>query len=221
MNNLKSKLFGGTEAESKTPERWRVNFVNAEALPDIKIIRTAFVVNYGLAIAALCIFAYAARQEVIIADIASESAKINAQADAMTATDTKIREKAALFTQYSAAVDEYVKLKTGGLDVFALYAQLGELRVDDVTYDNVLVDAMPGDAKRKIGAKIVISGKRKGLTKQSFERIETLYGKFTGMPYLKTLKGYEVKYAKSPTTIPDNQEQLVQFTFQLTLEPKS
>lgn len=220
MNKLKAKLFGARGGEPVSASRWRVNFVNVAALPDIKVIRTAFVLNYGSAILAAAIVGYVVHQELSIADVTAQVAELESQAAGLTPADTKIRQTSALFSQYSAAVDEYVRFKTGGLDVFALYAQLGDLRVNDVIYDNVLIDTNATDAKKKVGAKITLSGKCKGVTKEGFARIEALYAKFVGMPYLRSLNGYEPKYAKSPVTVPDNQAQVIQFTFQLSLEPK-
>ncbi len=221
MNNLKAKLFGARGDEPVSAGPWRVNFVNASTLPDIKVVRTAFVLNYGLAILATAMVGYGVHQELSIADVSAQVAELESQAVALTPADTKIRQSSALFLQYAAAVDEYARFKTSGLDVFALYAQLGELRVNDIVYDNVLIDTNSTDSKKKVGAKITLSGKCKGVTKEGFTRIEALYAKFVGMPYLRSLTGYEPKYAKSPVTVPDNQAQVIQFTFQLTLEPKS
>lgn len=221
MNNLKTKLFGWASAEPDSAAAWRVNYVNAAALPDIKVVRTTFLLNYGLAIFAAASVIYLVHQELAITDVTAQVAELEAQATALIPTDTKIRQASAWFSQYADPVDEYVRFKTGGLDVFALYAQLGNLRAEDISYDNILIDTNAVDGKKKMGAKITISGKRKGVSKDGFERIEALYAKFVGMPYLRTIKGFEAKYPKSPITVPDNQAQVIQFTFQLTLEPKS
>lgn len=220
MNNLKAKLFASKAVEHGPAEPWRVNFVNTDSLPDIKVIRTSFVLNYGfiaLAIASLAWFSY---QEYEIAGVAADTAAINARSASMEPADAKRRDKANRFSEYALVVDEYVKFKSAGLDVFALYTQLGELRSDDIVYENVLIDAAASDAKKRMPGKIVISGKRKGVNKQGYACIEAMYAKFVSMPYLKTLKDYTPKYVKSPVTIPDTQDQSIGFTFQLILEPK-
>lgn len=221
MTDWKSKLLAKKDEPKDVSRPWRVSFIDAAALPDIKVVRTKFLLNYGCVALAVGAFIFALMQELSIRETSAEIVANTGRIDSMSAADLKIRTNAALCDEYLVNAAAFTSFKRPKFDIFGVYSALGALRADGFVFENLLLDRSAVDFKtKKPICKIVLSGKRKGKSGEDIRQIEQLYGRIVELDYFKSLKAVKLapRAPGSLVTTIDQQDQFIGFVFEFSLE---
>src|SRR6218665_645677 len=106
-----SKLTSKASAESSLGA-WRADFRKVDELPDVKVIRTDFILNYGLAGLAVAVLAYAGYREMDYSVLRKEVAAKTAEVEAKTAKNTADLKESGEFTACLQYADAYSNFKS-------------------------------------------------------------------------------------------------------------
>lgn len=223
-----SKFSLGGLTSKSAPEQgltaWRADFRKVEDLPDVKVIRTDFLLNYGLVALALGVAAFAVSRELDYASMRKEIEVISAEIDAKRVTNEANLKTAFEFNQYIKYIEEFSKFKkpvpAGCLDVLSV---IGELKSDKVTFKSLLIDSTTTNSavKTKKNLKVTLVGAVKGAGSGEFKTVEETYERFRTLPLWTEVPGYVSKAAKSPASVSaSTQDKVIDFSFELPLEPQ-
>lgn len=205
---------------------WRADFRKTDELPDVKVIRTDFILNYGLAALAVAVLAYAGYRELDYGTLRSEISAKNAEIEARSAKNATDLKSSGEFTAYMQYADAFANFKRPvPVDALSILSALGEVKGDKLVIKSLLVDSSVPDAtKKKVSKiKIMLTGGIKGTSSLEFKQVEDAYERLKALSLWKEIPGYAIakSASKSPTSVsPNTQDQVIDFTFELPLEPK-
>lgn len=99
-----------SKSKNETQPHWRPNFVNQSELPDIKVIRTDFIVNFVAMTLALCVAAFLLQREYSSYSLGNTISKMEQQirvADADNVENLKLSETFRSSGQYIVEVEKF------------------------------------------------------------------------------------------------------------------
>jgi hypothetical protein len=142
-----------SKGKKDSQPNWRPNFVNNEELPDIKAIRTDFIVNFFAVALALGVVSFLLQREYKVYSLAQTVAGMEQQiraADAEDAASLKLSEDFRSSAQY---IIEVQKFFDAPMRVHEFLYGLSLIRPDDLIYNSVSW----GESVTKQGGKNVVS----------------------------------------------------------------
>ena len=224
----KFSLSSLTSKSSSTPSlgTWRADFRKIDELPDVKVIRTDFLLNYGLAALAVAVLVYAGYRELDYSTLRGEISQKTTEVETSKARNDSDLRKSGEFTAYMRYADAYVNFKRPvPVEGLAIFEALGEVKGDKIVFKSILVDVNYADMAKKKGSliKIMLTGSVKGTSSLEFKQVEDAYERLKSLSIWNEIPGYAIakSASKSPTSVsPNTQEQVIDFTFELPLEPK-
>ena len=109
----------------KAPQKlWRPDFRNTETLPDTKVIRTGFLLNFvGISLAAVCLTMYGYR-EFNLQGLASSVRELEAQVEAATNADRQFLDQNKKFTQSAELVSEAIAFDAEPVKYYDFLAEI-------------------------------------------------------------------------------------------------
>jgi hypothetical protein len=145
---------------------WRPNFVNQSELPDIKVIRTDFIINFVAVTLALCVAFFLLQREYRSYSLAKTISQMEQQirvADADDIENLKLSESFRQSAQYIIEVEQFFDSPLLAHDF--LYG-LSVIKPEDLIFNSVSLNESISQAggKAGVGYSIVISGNAKNLT---------------------------------------------------------
>ena len=201
---------------------WRPNFVNQAELPDIKVVRTDFIINFVAVTLTLCLGFFLLQREYRAYSLGQAISQMEQQirvADADDIESLKLSESFRKSAQYVIEVEQFYDSPFLAHEV--IYG-LSQIKPDDLIFGSVSLNEFPFKvgAKTLVAYNVVISGKAQNLTVlDDFKRIleeaellqvpgfdleidETLQGRdeSTGIFPYKLVIG--LKPGKSPAPVP-------------------
>jgi hypothetical protein len=214
------KLGGKSDASDVLPP-WRADFRRKDTLPDVKVVRTDFLVNYGLIGLAVVCLATAVSRELTYMGLRSEIDLLSTEITSRQAKNEKNLKDSGTFSAYMKFADAFLKFKATPVDSLRVVSELGAIKTGNMVIRNVLVDLSNVDPKtKKEQVKVMVVGVSKGVTQSNFSQVEDAFTKFKSLPVWGELKSYKINSGK-PVVVANTQEQVIEFTFELTLTEAS
>lgn len=129
---------------------WRPDFRNAEALPDIKVIRTDFLLNLvaiSLAIALLAFFAFREYRAYGLSNLVDD---LTTNIATNEAQDRANVERSKEFANLQKSMEEVIRFDNVPVDPSALLAELAAIQPDSIILERVnFSGAIEKDGKKK------------------------------------------------------------------------
>ena len=109
----------------KAPQKlWRPDFRNTETLPDTKVIRTGFLLNFvGISVAVVCMTLYGFR-EFTLQGLAKSVRELQAQVEGATSNDRKSLDLNKKFIQTAELVSEVIAFDQEPVKYHAFLAEI-------------------------------------------------------------------------------------------------
>jgi hypothetical protein len=157
-----------------TQPLWRPNFVNQSTLPDIKVVRTGFIINFFAVTLALWVAFILIKSEyrthVLNQTITAMQARIKA-AEPKDAESLKVSEAFRSSAQY---IVELEKFYDSPISIYQFIFDLSKIKPDDLIFNSISFkeSVVKVDNKSAVAYNINISGDAKNLTVlDDFKRI--------------------------------------------------
>lgn len=155
-----------SKASKNVQPHWRPNFVNASELPDIKVVRTGFMINFVAVVIMLLVGFYVLQREYKAYSLKKEIDTMEQQIRVAEADDAASLKLSREFQDLAAHVAELEKFYATPVVTHKFLVQLTEMRPDELIFRQIsLVESsQQEDKKQFVGYRINISGEVRSLT---------------------------------------------------------
>jgi len=218
-----SKVFGievgRKAAPPPPPPPWRADFRRREALPDLKVVRTHFLLNYGTAALAFALAAYAGWNEYQYAELRGEIRTLISDIGARTADETKTLGQSGLWSEYAKSATEFVRFRETPVDCAKVLGEIGAVKNPDMVIRTISVDTAffnPNTKRPEI--RVAVIGRQKLDGDKSFEEVKEAYRRFRELKIWSEIRGRQIDAPPAPSRVVNNlQDHVIEFTFELSL----
>ena len=209
-------------ARKKKPDvvlNWHPNFRNVATLPDIKQVRTGFLVNFVAIVLALLALAWTLYTEVEIHKVGHDIDVLNAQMEGNSGANNKALAATRDFVNKSKPMQFAARFFSQKLVPLDLLASLNDARPENITFISVNVESIVRDqgGKKADAQRLTIHGV---LSSESELGLQEFVDKLVASPALKNRVGDPVK-DRSIDSRRDPIAGSFEFTLTLTLKPTS
>jgi hypothetical protein len=209
-------------ARKKKPDvvlNWHPNFRNVATLPDIKQVRTGFLVNFVAIVLALLALAWTLYTEVEIHKVGHDIDVLNAQMEGNSGANNKALAATRDFVNKSKPMQFAARFFSQELVPLDLLASLNDARPENITFISVNVESIVRDqgGKKADAQRLTIHGV---LSSESELGLQEFVDKLVASPALKNRVGDPVK-DRSIDSRRDPIAGAFEFTLTLTLKPTS
>jgi hypothetical protein len=155
-----------SKSKKRIHPNWRPNFVNAAELPDIKIVRTDFIINI-VAVGLMSLLAFYVLQREYKAHVLGQTvAQLEERIRASEADDRASIKLSEAFKKKAAHVVELEKFYLSPFLLHDFFARIAELRPEELIFNRVSfaerVDTV--DKKKQLVYKVTVEGDVRSLT---------------------------------------------------------
>lgn len=155
-----------SKANKNVQPHWRPNFVNASELPDIKVVRTDFIINFVAILLMLLIGFYVLQREYRAYSLKKEIEVMEQQIRVAEADDAAFLKLSRKFRDLAAHLAELEKFYATPVEVHKFLTQLTKMRPERLIFKQVsLVESSQEENKKQVVTyRINISGEVRTLT---------------------------------------------------------
>lgn len=211
-----SKIVDKSSNSDHLPS-WRADFRQKSTLPDVKAVRTDFLVNYGLIGLAVASLSLLGVREFNYIELQHEIDACSEEIDSKRLQHEKNLKDSGIFSDYMRYVDSFVKFKSVPVECLKVVSEVGLIKVGNMAIKNILMENESKDlVKKKDSIKIIVVGVNKGVAQANFAQVESAFEKLKALPVWATLKKYQIKSQKALVAA-NTQEQVIEFTFEISL----
>jgi hypothetical protein len=199
---------------------WHPNFRDVATLPDIKQVRTGFLINFVAIVLALVALAWTLYTEVEIYKVNHDIAVLNSGIDQNASANSKALAATKNFVTASKPMQYAARFFAQKMPPLELLTSLVDARPDNIVFDSIALDSVVldlGGGKKASTQRITIDGI---LTSESELGLQEYVDKVSASPALKGRMGDPVKDRK----IESHRDAIAgafKFTITLTLKPTS
>jgi len=197
---------------------WHPNFRIVETLPDIKQVRTGFVVNFAAIFIAVLVLGWTVYTEVQIHNVNHEIDRLQGQMDGNSAANKKGIAATKNFVAQSKSLQFAAHFYAQRLSPMELITALVDARPDNIYFDSIEISSGGMEAatsKNGVSQRIIISGT---MTSNSELPLDDYVNKILASPSLKGRIGDPNKDRKIDPRR-DSVAGVFKFTITLTLKP--
>lgn len=153
---------------------WHPNFRVVEALPDIKQVRTGFLVNFIAIMFALIALGWTVMSEVTIHNYNRDIDRLNGQIEKETPANNKNLANSKQFVNKSKPLQFAAKFFADRLPPLELLDNILAARSDSILFDNIAVEPVLVDSggKKLIEQHVIISGTLASETSQGLDEFK-------------------------------------------------
>jgi len=193
---------------------WRPNFVNQSELPDIKVVRTDFIINFIAVTLAFCVAFLLLQREYrayVLSDTIADMEQQIRVADADDIENLKLSESFRQSTQY---IIELEKFFDAPLLAYDLVYQLAEIKPEDLIFNSISFNETitKKDGKDVLAYSINLAGDAKDLT------VVGEFKKILEQAELLRIPGFEVEISETLQGR-DDRTQIFPYRLAITLTP--
>jgi hypothetical protein len=154
-----------SKANKNSQPHWRPNFVNASELPDIKAVRTDFIINFFAVVLMLLTGFYLLQREYKAHSLKKEIDVMEQQIRAAEADDAAYLKLSQEFHDLAVHIAELEKFYATPVQPHEFLTQLTKMRPEELIFKQIsLVEALEeADKKKQIVYRINISGEVRSL----------------------------------------------------------
>lgn len=155
-----------SKASKNVQPHWRPNFVNASELPDIKVVRTGFIINFFAVVLMLLVGFYVLQREYKAYSLKKEIDTMEQQIRVAAADDAANLKLSREFRDMAANVAELEEFYATPVVAQEFLIQLTKMRPDELIFKQIsLVESSrTEDKKQFVGYRINITGEVRSLT---------------------------------------------------------
>ncbi len=125
---------------------WRPDFRNVQTLPDTKVIRTGFMLNFvGLTLAAVCLTMYGIR-EFTLQNLSKTVSELKVQVEGATSSDRQSLDTNKKFMQSAEIVSEAIGFDSEPVGYHAFLAEVGDALQEGMQLTNIVLRHSGGEA---------------------------------------------------------------------------
>jgi hypothetical protein len=125
-------------------QSWRPDFRNTQTLPDTKIIRTGFLLNFvGISLAAICLTMYGIR-EFTLQNLAKSVNELKLQVEGATSSDRQSLDTNKKFLQSAEIVSEAIGFDAEPIEFHSFLAEAGDTVQDGMHITSVTLNHSGG-----------------------------------------------------------------------------
>jgi hypothetical protein len=197
---------------------WHPNFRVVDALPDIKQVRTGFIVNFITVTLAVLALGWTVVTEVEIHKVNTDLDHFNTNIAALTPTTTKDLASSARFVSTSKPLQFAAKFFSEKLSPLDVYSSLMDARPSDILFDSLEIDSVVldlGGTKKAYTQRIIIDGT---LSSNNLLSLDEFVTKAQNSPAFKSRITGDPKDRKIETH-GDQAAGIFTFTVTITLKP--
>ncbi len=197
---------------------WHPNFRVVDTLPDIKQVRTGFLVNFAAIFLALIMVGWTVYTEVEIFNVNRDIDRVNGGLDQSSSTNAKNLAKSSQFVAKSKPLQFAAQFFAEKLPALDLLTTLVEARPDNMHFDSLDVGPYVmdmGKKKKALTQRIVLTGT---LISEDSKPLETFKNKLLDSPLLKD-RIIEPEKNLTTQTSHDPDAGVFKFTITLQLKP--
>jgi hypothetical protein len=199
---------------------WHPNFRDVATLPDIKQVRTGFLINIAAIVFVLPALAWTLYTEVEIHKVNHDIEELNTQIDGNASANKKALADTAAFVKSSKPLQFAAVFFSQKVPPLELLSSLVDVRPDNIVFNSIEINSFTGvlnSGKRGSAQKVVISGV---LTSESELGLQEFVDKVLASPAFKYRMSDSPKDRQIDTRR-DNLAGTFEFTITLTLNPYS
>ena len=199
--------------KSVSQPNWRPDFRDPELLPDIKVIRTDFIVNFIAVTAMLLLAFFIGQREYRSFALGKSIAKLEAQIEEATAKNQSHLRLNKRFRESANRLVELEQFYTAPIVAYDYLVELGTLRPDDLAFESLAYRETAGSAKGKTPPSYTfqIKGKVRSLTVLDAFKDSLAESSFA-------ITGYE-KEIDENTRAPDEKTGIFPYSVDMRLSP--
>lgn len=201
-------------AKKEIQPYWRPDYRISETLPDIKVIRTDFIVNF-ISIGAVLIYAFfVIQKEYRAIQISGDVADLESQISSLQSSNKSALSKSREFVKASHLVADIERFYDTPFKPYVFLESLAEIRVEDLIFSSLTFNENPNLKTKQVAYALQLSGISKGLP--AIDEFKNLMLE----DELLQLEGYELSVVEVPQA---KDEATGNFPYMLsfTLEPES
>lgn len=127
------------QKKNKLPKEipWRPNFVNPEKLPDTKVVRTGFLLNFVAIATAVILISYLAILEYNISTLRNAGEDLQVQIDNSAAENRRNVMLSGQFNQAARTMEQVAKFGHMPFEIHQLVLDLTALKVAEITFQSI------------------------------------------------------------------------------------
>lgn len=198
---------------------WHPNFRIAETLPDIKVIRTDFLVNFVTITLALILAGYALSNEFTAGSLAKQIDDLSAKIQESSGDNSRSLRQSSEFTKHATLIAEVAGFYAQPVVPYELLASLAGSRPEYITLVNVNMREITRQVARRRTvsmAQLELRGTLKGASAEELVKMTEYRNIIAGLPEI------EGKYESIDiTTSRQPNENIFNFTITILFKPAS
>ncbi|HAV11894.1 MAG TPA: hypothetical protein DCX06_00145 [Opitutae bacterium] len=134
---------------------WRPNFCNTSALPDIKVVRTNFMINFVCVVVALVALFFVLEREYRAHGLIAEVERMDQQIQEVTPSNELALKESEAFKSVSSNIIDIENFYDAPETMHALIVKVSKLRPEGLSFDQFIVQETLG----KKGSKVYVEYK--------------------------------------------------------------
>lgn len=139
--------------------RWRADFRLVDRLPDTKVIRTKFIVNFFFLAILTSLLIVVGYREVNKISLRQSLASLQTEVEARSSSNRRLIEFSQDFRQLADKMDDIRSLKTRPIRPAWLLVELARIRTPDVVYDAIAYEHLWDTELKAEAFKVRLRGK--------------------------------------------------------------
>jgi hypothetical protein len=153
-----------SKGKKESEPSWRPNFVNKAELPDIKIVRTDFIVNIIAVTVAICVVFFLLQREYRSYALSQTVAKMEERIRSAGPDDAKFLKFSETFRKSAQYVIELEKFYDVPFNSHDFLYELSQIKPEDLIFKSVSLSESNDVKAKKVDYVVSISGDAKNLT---------------------------------------------------------
>lgn len=208
---------------SLSQTNWHPDFRIAETLPDIKVVRTSFIVNFVVVAVVLILGAVVAFRELTLAELRSGIERFNSTINQRSAANSEAIRKSREFSDSRKKVDDVIAFYTKTYDVLPIVEALSSVCPDNIYYESLslsheMVSSGSKKSLRHTGRMLTISirGVLQGESVEDLAQVDAFHRDLEALPVFENrLESISEPQPRGNATIP------YRYEFPVTIQLKS
>jgi hypothetical protein len=214
-------MLGLKKKKPEVTPQWHPNFRVVKTLPDIKAVRTDFIVNFVAVTFAVLALGYMLFIEISNFQVGRQITRLQARIDEQHKNNTVDLKLSTQFVHEAKGLQELTKFYAQAISPMQLLMTLVDARPDNILFDSVEITPTEVEGKNRQRMKtqrLVLTGTLTGEA-DDLKRLDGMVAKIMASPVLKTRIADPANDRKI-----DNKREgpgLFKFTVTITLKPST
>jgi integrase len=195
--------------KTETKARWRADFRLVDQLPDVKVVRTKFIVNFASLAIMTTLFAIAGYREFTKISLRQSVEMLQNEVDTRSSANRRLTALSGDFRRLSNKMVDIRELAKAPVRPAALLVELARLRTPDIVFDTISYEQYWDNAAAAHTFKVRLDGK--GRTTADIAELKNR------LMILEMADGWEVKVVEEGNPSKDSTSGVFSFIIALII----